>query len=178
MMTTPATEPADLPTRLHRMGFTAETSPVMIYRGSYDLPCAPGIRVETAGPDQLDLVFDLIRAVFFPEVSEESARWLRRGMDASAEIGAMNFIAYRGEQPVGVGSLFVRGGMGGIYNMGTLPRYRGCGVASSVMAACLAEARRLGCEEVGLTPTAMGRPLYERLGFREVYQERYFVERF
>jgi hypothetical protein len=24
----------------------------------------------------------------------------------------------------------------------------------------------------------MGRPLYERLGFREVYQERYFVERF
>ena len=178
IMTTPATEPADLTGLLYRMGFMAETSPVMIFRGQHDPPTAPGITVQTARPQQIDLVFDLIRAVFFPEVTEESARWLRRGMEISVEIGAINYVAYRGRQPVGVGSLFVRDGMGGIYNMGTLPHFRGCGVATSVMAACLADARRLGCAEVGLTPTPMGRPLYERLGFEEVYHERYFVERF
>jgi GNAT superfamily N-acetyltransferase len=66
--------------------------------------------------------------------------------------------------------------MGGIYNMCTLPEYRGRGIARAILARCIQAAEESGCQMIGLTPTPMGRPLYERMGFRELYQERYFVE--
>ncbi len=178
IMTTPATQPADLGERLYRLGFTTETNPVMIWDGR-TLPEVPeGVRVELAPEEQCDLVYQLIRHVFFPDANRSAAHHLRRGVEVSYDLGARNYVAYIGDQPVGAGTLFRRGQMGGIYNMCTLPAYRGRGVATAIIAASLADASRLGCAYVGLTPTTQGRPLYEKLGFTEVYQERYFVERF
>lgn len=177
IMTTPATQPADLGDRLYRLGFTTETNPVMVWDGA-TLPDSPAdVRVEEAPGAQAGLVYQLIRQVFFPDASEAAGQHLRRGVDVSYDIGAVNYVAYIGRQPVGAGTLFRRGLMGGIYNMCTLPAYRGRGVATALMEACLQGARAMGCTHVGLTPTTAGRPLYEKLGFREVYQERYFVER-
>ena len=178
LLVTPATQPADLGARLYRLGFTSETNPVMVWNGTPVVSQAPYLRVEEAPPEQAGLVFELIRRVFFPNATHQSLAMGRRGVEISYEIEAVNFIAYWGSRPAGAGMLFCRGGMGGIYNMCTLPEFRGRGVATAILAACIAEAQRRGCTQVGLTPTAMGRPLYERLGFREVYQERYFVERF
>jgi len=177
IMTTPATRPANLPERLYRLGFVTETSSVMVWDQRTDIRPVPGVRVERAPVAQAGMVFDLIRQVFFPDVTDHSAKWLRRGIDVSFEIGATNYIAYWGREPVGAGTLFCRAGMGGIYNMCTLPEFQGRGVARSVMQACVTDAFAQQCTEIGLTPTAAGRPLYERLGFRELYQERYFVER-
>lgn len=178
IMTTPATQPSDLAERLYRLGFTTETVPVMIWDGR-TLPSAPReVLVEVVSTEQELLVYRLIRQVFFPDASEQAVHHVRRGVQISYEIGARNYVAYLGGQPVGVGTLFCRGPMAGIYNMGTLPAHRGRGVATAIMAACLQDARELACTHVGLTPTVAGRPLYERLGFHEIYQERYCAERF
>lgn len=178
LMVTPATRPADLSARLYRLGFTSETNPVMVWNGAPVAVTNPYLRVAAAPADQEGFVFELIRRVFFPNATEQTLAAGRRGVRISYEIGARNYVAYWGNRPCGAGMLFCHGGMGGIYNMCTLPEFRGRGVATAVMAAILQDAVALGCSHVGLTPTAMGRPLYERLGFREVYQERYFVERF
>lgn len=178
MLVTPATQPADLSARLYRLGFTSEMNPVMVWDGTPVRLRGSQVRVEYATADQVQLLFDVIRRVFFPGASETSLAMGRRGVTISYDINALNYIAYWGSRPAGAGMLFCRGDMAGIYNMCTLPEFRGRGVATAVLAACLADARARGCQYVGLTPTSMGRPLYERLGFREVYQERYFVERF
>jgi ribosomal protein S18 acetylase RimI-like enzyme len=178
LMVTPATRPANLGARLYRMGFTSETNPVMVWDGT-PLPAAsPAVRVVVAPREQALLVFELIRRVFLPNASEKSLAMGRRSVNISYEMDAVNYIAYWGNRPAGAGMLLPQGDMAGIYNMCTLPEFRGRGVASAILAAAIADARVRGCQYVGLTPTSMGRPLYERLGFREVYQERYFVERF
>ncbi|HWI64041.1 MAG TPA: GNAT family N-acetyltransferase, partial [Symbiobacteriaceae bacterium] len=178
LMVTPATRPSDLGARLYRQGFTSETNPVMLWNGMPVVPANPYVRVEQAPPEQQSLVFELIRRVFFPHATEQTLVTGRRGVQISYELGALNYVAFWGSRPAGAGMLFCHGGMGGIYNMCTLPEFRGRGIATAIMAAILRDAVALGCTHVGLTPTSMGRPLYERLGFREIYQERYFVERF
>lgn len=178
ILTTPATRPEGLADRLYAMGYTCETNPVMLWDGETRPSVNPAIRVVSAPQSDVNLVFRMIRQIFFPGASDPGAAYLRSGVEVSYEIGSINYVAYSGATPVGVGSLFARGEMGGIYNMGTLPSYRGMRVASTVMAACLSGAEQLGCRYVGLTPTHMGRPLYEALGFREIYQERYFAQRF
>lgn len=177
IMTTPATEPFNLPQQLYHKGFVTESAPVMIWDKRTAILPGPGVRVEPAPLAQADQVFDLIRQVFFPDVTDHSARWLRRGIDVSYAIGATNYIAYWGRRPAGAGTLFPHAGMGGIYNMCTLPEFQCRGVARAIMKACVDDALAHQCTEIGLTPTTAGRPLYERLGFQEVYQERYFVER-
>ena len=177
LLITPATQPLDLGNQLYRLGFTAEVNPVMIWDGTPVRWINPQVTVERAARGQAEQVFELIRRVFFPGANEATLMMGRRGVETSYDVGALNYIAYYEGRPVGAGMLFCWGGMGGIYNMCTLPEFRGRGVAKAVMAACLADARALQCEYVGLTPTVMGRPLYEQLGFREHYQERYFVER-
>lgn len=178
LMTTPATQPTDLGFRLYRMGFVTETNPVMIYRGT-PIPAddRPDLRVERVEPDQADLFWDLLRQVFFAGASAEMLVAGRQGIDTARAIGAINYIAYLAGRPVGAGTLFPRGAMGGVYNMCTLPRFQRNGVATAVLRACIADATAADCTYVGLTPTPTGRPLYERLGFREIYQERYFSQR-
>lgn len=177
LMVTPATCPVDLGARLYRLGFTSETNPVMLWDGTPLPPVAPLVTVDRAPRDQAGMVFELIRRVFFPNATPKSLTMGRRGVDISYEIDAVNYVAYFCGRPAGAGMLFCRGEMAGIYNMCTLPEFRGRGIATAILNAIVADARDRGCTHVGLTPTTMGRPLYERLGFREIYQERYFVER-
>jgi GNAT superfamily N-acetyltransferase len=178
LMVTPATRPANLGARLYRMGFTSETNPVMVWDGTPPPAPSPYVRVVVAPREQGNAVFELIRRVFLPNASEQSLAMGRRSVNISYDLQAINYVALWGDRPAGAGMLLPRGDMAGIYNMCTLPEFRGRGVASAILSAALSDARAHGCAYVGLTPTTMGRPLYERLGFREIYQERYFVERF
>jgi GNAT superfamily N-acetyltransferase len=54
----------------------------------------------------------------------------------------------------------------GIYFVATLPHARGQGVASELLRTALRDARAAGCETTSLEATALGAPVYERLGYR------------
>ena len=53
----------------------------------------------------------------------------------------------------------------GFYWVATDPEHRGRGLASRLMAAALADARERGMATSSLQSSALGRPVYERLGF-------------
>lgn len=177
-MVTPATQPMDLGVRLFRLGFSTETNPVMLWNGRPTEPLhRPELRVERVFPEQIELFWELLRQSFFPGASTEVLAEGRRGVEITFAIGAINYVAFLDGRPAGAGTLFTRGRMGGIYNMCTLPRYQRRGVATAVLQACMADGLAAGCDQLGLTPSAMGRPLYQQLGFREVYQEIYFSQK-
>ena len=55
-----------------------------------------------------------------------------------------------------------------VFNVGTLPEARGRGLCTALMRQALADARRRGCATTSLQATGMGRPIYARLGYREL----------
>jgi ribosomal protein S18 acetylase RimI-like enzyme len=55
-----------------------------------------------------------------------------------------------------------------IWNVGTLPEARGRGLATALMRQALLDARDRGCATTSLQATAMGRPVYRRLGYRDL----------
>jgi GNAT superfamily N-acetyltransferase len=55
----------------------------------------------------------------------------------------------------------------GIYLVATHPDARGRGLARDLMTIALNEAREAGCESASLQSTAMGKPVYTRLGFTD-----------
>ena len=50
----------------------------------------------------------------------------------------------------------------------TLPEARGRGLAAALMTRALLDARERGCETSSLQATQMGKPIYERLGYRDL----------
>jgi GNAT superfamily N-acetyltransferase len=60
------------------------------------------------------------------------------------------------------------GGDCGVYIVATAPAAQGRGLATAVMTRALADARERGCVTSSLQATARGRPLYERLGYKDL----------
>ena len=56
----------------------------------------------------------------------------------------------------------------GIYLVATAPEARGRGLATALMTRALLDARERGCATSSLQATARGRPIYERLGYRDL----------
>jgi GNAT superfamily N-acetyltransferase len=56
----------------------------------------------------------------------------------------------------------------GVYLVATLPEARGRGLASGLMSHALRHARARGCTTSSLQATVRGRPLYQRLGYRDL----------
>jgi GNAT superfamily N-acetyltransferase len=56
----------------------------------------------------------------------------------------------------------------GIYLVATSPEARGRGLATALMSRALIDARERGCATTSLQATARGRPVYQRLGYRDI----------
>jgi GNAT superfamily N-acetyltransferase len=82
--------------------------------------------------------------------------------------GHLNVYAAKlaGEPVACVGSVYEDGDCG-IYLVATLPEVRGHGLATKLMTVALEAARAAGCESASLQSTALGKPIYTRLGFRD-----------
>jgi GNAT superfamily N-acetyltransferase len=86
------------------------------------------------------------------------------GFDRVAHI----YLARREGRPVACTAAFDVAGDCGIYWVGTLPEARGAGLATGLMRQALLDARERGCTTTSLQATDMGRPVYRRLGYREL----------
>jgi GNAT superfamily N-acetyltransferase len=65
----------------------------------------------------------------------------------------------------------ISGNVAYIMNMYTEPNYRGKGIASTLFEKTIMEAKRLGYKKICLHATEMGRPLYEKFGFKNSNDE-------
>ncbi len=61
-----------------------------------------------------------------------------------------------------------------ISNMFTYPQYRKQGIATKLFALTVEEAKKRGCKKIMLNATEMGRPIYEKYGFRDANHEMVF----
>jgi GNAT superfamily N-acetyltransferase len=72
-----------------------------------------------------------------------------------------------GEDVATLGTIDVDGDCG-VYMVATRPEARGRGLATALVRQALLEAGERGLQTTSLQATAMGRPIYERLGYRDL----------
>lgn len=63
-----------------------------------------------------------------------------------------------------------------VMNMYTKPEYRNKGIAKALFEKVVKEARELGYKKICLHATEMGRPVYEKFGFRQTNNEMVWVD--
>ena len=96
---------------------------------------------------------------WFSEVFDSESVWQR----FSAHVG------YLDGTPVSTTAVIVNSEALGVYNVATVPEYRGRGFGEAVMRHALEEARREhGIERSILQSTPAGLHLYQRMGYRTV----------
>lgn len=95
----------------------------------------------------------------------EHARGALAGFD---EERAHRYIAIADGEAAATVGVWDDEGDAGIYYVSTLPAARGRGLATALMTRALLDARERGCETTSLQATKMGRPVYARLGFRDL----------
>lgn len=78
------------------------------------------------------------------------------------------YVAGLDGQPAGCVVTYDLHGDCGVYLVATVPALRGRGIAAALMTRALVAARERGCITSSLQATALGRPVYERLGFRDL----------
>ena len=79
----------------------------------------------------------------------------------------VNVIATFEGQPAACSSVCVRDGVAGIYCVATLEQFRGRGLGTAVTRAAVKQAQILGATHALLHATAMGAPIYTKIGFSE-----------
>jgi ribosomal protein S18 acetylase RimI-like enzyme len=115
--------------------------------------------------------YDAYEAVYGPFLSS-SAAFTEALRTAFTRVGfaedapEVHFVGYLDGGPVASASLITAGGAAGIYNVATIPWARRQGIGAQITAHAVAFGGERGLEVATLQASQMGRPVYERLGFR------------
>jgi ribosomal protein S18 acetylase RimI-like enzyme len=169
----PSFAPADLAARLERRGLHPERAWPAFALPLRDLPeppPVPGLEIRRVESDaDLDVYLGIVGQTLsssdaFTGLLGDAGRRIGFADDAPEE----HLIGLMEGSPVATASLLVAGGAAGLYNVATLEpaRRRGIGAAMTVAAVRRGAAR--GLSIATLQASTMGRPIYERLGFRFV----------
>lgn len=168
----PSTSPADIGDRLANQGFSRND----VWKGmahtlhGLDNPPISPETVEVVDVDSEWLRRDwgdvVGRSFQFPT---SARRLLEESVGAQLNTGSPAWrhkLAYLDGKPVAASTLFMKGGIAGIYLVATVPEARGNGLGSHMTWIALREARDLGCQLAVLQSTDDARGIYEKLGFR------------
>lgn len=102
-----------------------------------------------------------------PGVARSAAEPRAAGWADSA-VAARTVVARLDGEVVGTALVVIDGPVAGIYNVGVRESARGRGIGRAVTAEVARIARATGCRLAILEASAIGAPVYRRLGFREV----------
>ena len=86
-----------------------------------------------------------------------------------------HFAVRRGKEIYATATVVMEGGWALLAGVGTIPEARGRGLGTAVTVRALREARERDCGLAVLQASEAGRPIYEKLGFREYCRLRRFV---
>jgi GNAT superfamily N-acetyltransferase len=89
--------------------------------------------------------------------------------------GATVYTGYADGRPVTSGFSFRSGETLGIFTIATEPDARGRGFGTAMTGRLIEDGAGEGCTHVALQASRMGRPIYERLGFRLVQEYEVYV---
>ena len=171
----PSMQPRDLEKRLERAGFTYAGDD---YGMAADLSIVPEAvrvpdgfaiqRVETQA--ELDSWVHVLGGGFGEGPVE--ARWVG---DMYACLGLdhpewHHFLGTFEGKPVSTATMLYGAGVAGLYFIYTDPDYRRRGIGAAMTVVPLKQAADDGYKAAVLGASTMGRPVYERLGFREYYR--------
>jgi ribosomal protein S18 acetylase RimI-like enzyme len=134
-----------------------------------DLPHRPlpdGVRVEPVTDERGAAAIARVEQVGFGSEQEIAERFYAA---ASYGVeGARSFVAWDGDEPVGMAAAYLHAGAIGIFGVAVVPAARRRGIASALS---VIAARVFPADLAWLhTDDAQARSVYERLGFREVAQ--------
>ena len=135
-------------------------------------PLPKGLTVERVGDaDSLDR-FARVASVGFGFPEEAGVQMLTPAFLNRPEVQA--FLGKLDGEVVATSQLLVSGAIAGIYWVSTLASARRRGFGEAITWAAVASGRRAGCTIASLQASAMGRPVYARMGFAHVIDyERY-----
>lgn len=89
-------------------------------------------------------------------------------VDLGAASVFRHFLLRLDRAPASTSSLFLRGGVAGVYDVSTVPELRRRGLGAQITRAALGEARAGGCDMAILHSFNQGLSMYRQLGFEKV----------
>ena len=179
----PATTPPDLPARLVRAGYSKQVEEIWMVCALEEASSAlapAGVTIEQLTPAS---PASLIQAyIDCYNISFRAPAHVHDGFGASFRAvlphpEGLHFVGLLEGRPAGAVSLFHKAGLGGVYNVGTLPAFRGHGVATALLRHLLDVARQLGLTQLVLQTVHHGpaQPIYERTGFRPRFVRDWYL---
>jgi GNAT superfamily N-acetyltransferase len=112
--------------------------------------------------DGFGMPIEIVKAVF--------------GRGLASGDGYIGFNAVVDGQIVSTAALMITGDVAGVYNVATPEAYRRRGLGEATTRAAVVEGARRGCTLATLQSSAMGLPIYERVGFRTIGNWRAFTD--
>lgn len=168
---TPFTQPTDLRDRLAARGYSASRDVSMaVHRTGLQRPAAfADIRLTrvqnsddlhtwlTANNVSLGMSDDVV-AMFKTSYTQQGF---------AEDLPLQHYLGWKNDAPVATVSTFAAGGIGGVYNVTTIPVERGQGIGSAITYHAAQALFARGFDLVGLNASEIGCSVYRRLGFVE-----------
>jgi len=127
----------------------------------------------------------VVRPLGFPDEVREFGRTMMRGFEAPPElmdawadaVGHLPtappelrgwYLGWVSGQPVCTAVRYSTGALAGIYGVGTVPDFRQKGFGTAITQRAAIDGRLEGCTASYLQSSRIGRPVYERIGYRVV----------
>ena len=174
--------PADLGNRLARAGFqhyAGEPWMVAEISALQPSPVPPGIEICTVLDSEMLEQWTLASAVGYGMPVSAMRIWSDTYASAglNADSHSLHFVARAGPEAVAASTLLLTETMAGVFDVATAPAFRGSGNGSAITWAAIDAARDRGYRHICLQATKQGVRLYQRMGFRTVFQPAEYIWR-
>jgi ribosomal protein S18 acetylase RimI-like enzyme len=139
--------------------------PGMFFRGDLAPARETGLRIDRVRDQQgLDAMIALVGECFdWPP--EYLAQIYNRALMETP--GWYAWVGYEADEPATTGQTAVHEGTAGLYHIATTAKHRRKGYGDAITRACLEEGFRQGCDMATLYASALGYPVYKRIGFED-----------